>query len=56
MEGFRSLEHATPVAFPCRGAGFLMEPHPKYGEISCYIRSPDGYIIEFGQSTDVTYG
>jgi catechol 2,3-dioxygenase-like lactoylglutathione lyase family enzyme len=29
---------------------------PKYGEISCYIRDPDGYIIEVGQSTDLTYG
>jgi hypothetical protein len=26
----------------------------KYGEIRCYIRDPDGYIIEVGQSTDLT--
>jgi predicted enzyme related to lactoylglutathione lyase len=39
-----------------RGAEFLTEPIPKYGEIRCYIRDPDGYIIEVGQSTDVTYG
>ena len=26
------------------------------GEIRCYIRDPDGYIIEVGQSTDLTYG
>jgi hypothetical protein len=32
------------------------EPIPKYGEIRCYIRDPDGYIIEVGQSTDQTYG
>jgi predicted enzyme related to lactoylglutathione lyase len=37
-----------------RGAEFLTEPIPKYGEIRCYIRDPDGYIIEVGQSTDVT--
>ncbi len=28
----------------------------EYGEIRCYIRDPDGYIIEVGQSTDLTYG
>ena len=39
-----------------RGAEFLTEPIPKYGEIRCYIRDPDGYIIEVGQSTDVAYG
>jgi len=39
-----------------RGAGFITEPIPKYGEIRCYMRDPDGYIIEIGQSTDVTYG
>jgi catechol 2,3-dioxygenase-like lactoylglutathione lyase family enzyme len=37
-----------------RGAEFITEPIPKYGEIRCYIRDPDGYIIEVGQSTDPT--
>ena len=36
-----------------RGAKFITEPKEKYGEIRCYIRDPDGYIIEVGQSTDV---
>ena len=36
-----------------RGAEFITEPIPKYGEIRCYIRDPDGYIIEVGQTTDV---
>jgi hypothetical protein len=27
-----------------------------YGEIRCYIRDPDGYIIEVGQSTELKYG
>ena len=31
-----------------------MEPKEKYGEIRCYIRDPDGYIIEVGQSTELT--
>ena len=39
-----------------RGAEFITEPIPKYGEIRCYIRDPDGYIIEVGQSTDQIYG
>jgi hypothetical protein len=40
-----------------RGAEFITEPKPKYGETRCYIRDPDGYIIEVGQSnTGVTYG
>jgi catechol 2,3-dioxygenase-like lactoylglutathione lyase family enzyme len=39
-----------------RGADFITEPIPKYGETRCYIRDPDGYIIEVGQSTDLTYG
>jgi len=39
-----------------RGAEFITEPIPKYGEIRCYIRDPDGYIIEVGQSTDLCNG
>lgn len=39
-----------------RGAAFITKPIPKYGEIRCYIRDPDGYIIEIGQSTDLIYG
>ena len=40
-----------------RGAEFITEPKVKYGETRCYIRDPDGYIIEVGQSKpDFTYG
>ena len=40
-----------------RGADFITEPKDKYGEIRCYIRDPDGYIIEIGQSKPgVAYG
>ena len=40
-----------------RGAAFITEPKDKYGETRCYIRDPDGYIIEVGQSKpDFTYG
>jgi predicted enzyme related to lactoylglutathione lyase len=40
-----------------RGAEFITDPKDKYGEIRCYIRDPDGYIIEVGQSKPgVAYG
>ena len=40
-----------------RGADFITEPKDKYGETRCYIRDPDGYIIEVGQSKpEFTYG
>jgi catechol 2,3-dioxygenase-like lactoylglutathione lyase family enzyme len=28
-----------------RCAEFITKPIPKYGEIRCYIRDPDGYVI-----------
>ena len=34
-----------------RGAEFITEPILKARETRCYIRDPDGYIIEVGQST-----
>jgi predicted enzyme related to lactoylglutathione lyase len=40
-----------------RGAEFITEPKDKYGETRCYIRDPDGYIIEVGQNKpDFKYG
>jgi catechol 2,3-dioxygenase-like lactoylglutathione lyase family enzyme len=42
--------HACYTLWKSRGAEFLTEPKDKYGEIRCYIRDPDGYIIEIGQS------
>jgi predicted enzyme related to lactoylglutathione lyase len=49
--------HASYELWRSRGAEFITEPKPKYGETRCYIQDPDGYIIEVGQSNpDVTYG
>ena len=49
--------HACYDLWRSRGAQFITEPLDKYGETRCYIRDPDGYIIEVGQSKpDVTYG
>jgi predicted enzyme related to lactoylglutathione lyase len=40
-----------------RGAKFITPPMDKAGETCCYIRDPDGYIIEVGQSKPgFTYG
>jgi catechol 2,3-dioxygenase-like lactoylglutathione lyase family enzyme len=33
-----------------RGAQFLTEPKEQESEIRCYIRDPDGHLIEVGQS------
>jgi catechol 2,3-dioxygenase-like lactoylglutathione lyase family enzyme len=33
-----------------RGAEFITPPRDHYGETCCYLRDPDGYIIEVGQS------
>ena len=60
ISGFLNLRAADIQAcyalWKSRGAEFITEPIPKYGEIRCYIRDPDGYIIEVGQSTDQVYG
>jgi predicted enzyme related to lactoylglutathione lyase len=42
--------HACYELWKSRGATFLSEPLDKYGETRCYIRDPDGYIIEIGES------
>jgi catechol 2,3-dioxygenase-like lactoylglutathione lyase family enzyme len=34
-----------------RGAEFLTEPKQHATEIRCYIRDPDGHLIEVGQTT-----
>ena len=34
-----------------RGAKFITEPKEHATEIRCYMRDPDGYLIEVGQTT-----
>lgn len=36
-----------------KGAEFLTEPKDHGGEIRCYMRDPDGYLIEVGQATGI---
>lgn len=61
MSGFMNIRVADIQAcyelWKGRGAEFITEPREKYGERLCYMRDPDGYIIEVGQSKpDFQYG
>ena len=42
--------HAVYAEWSARGAQFLTPPKQHRYEIRCYIRDPDGYIIEVGQT------
>ena len=42
---------AVYTEWSARGAEFLTPPKRHETEIRCYIRDPDGYIIEVGQTT-----
>jgi catechol 2,3-dioxygenase-like lactoylglutathione lyase family enzyme len=42
--------HAAYSEWSARGAEFLTAPKQHEVEIRCYIRDPDGYIIEVGQT------
>ena len=44
--------HARYTEWSARGAQFLTPPKQHQFEIRCYIRDPDGYLIEVGQTTD----
>lgn len=39
-----------------KGAEFLTEPIDRKAEIRCYMRDPDGYLIEVGQATGMLEG
>ena len=43
---------AVHAEWSARGAQFLTPPKHHEFEIRCYIRDPDGYIVEVGQTTD----
>jgi catechol 2,3-dioxygenase-like lactoylglutathione lyase family enzyme len=43
--------HAAYAEWSARGAEFLTPPKQHPVEIRCYIRDPDGHIIEVGQTT-----
>jgi catechol 2,3-dioxygenase-like lactoylglutathione lyase family enzyme len=39
-----------------KGAEFVTPPIDRGAEIRCYMRDPDGYLIEVGQSTGLQHG
>ncbi|XVQ15822.1 VOC family protein [Spirillospora sp. CA-255316] len=39
-----------------QGATFVTEPLDRKAEIRCYLRDPDGYLIEIGQATGMLHG
>ncbi len=39
-----------------RGAEFLTPPIDRTAEVRCYLRDPDGYLIELGQATGLLEG
>jgi catechol 2,3-dioxygenase-like lactoylglutathione lyase family enzyme len=47
----RDIE-AVYSEWSARGAQFLTPPKQHQYEIRCYIRDPDGHLIEVGQTTD----
>ena len=61
MSGFMIIRVADIQAcyalWRSRGAEFITEPKDHCGETLCYMRDPDGYLIEVGQSKpEFTYG
>ncbi|MBV9447935.1 MAG: VOC family protein [Streptosporangiaceae bacterium] len=43
--------HAVYAEWSARGAEFLTPPEQHQTEIRCYMRDPDGHLIEGGQTT-----
>ncbi len=42
---------ATYAEWSARGAEFLTPPQDRGGEIRCYLRDPDGHLIEVGETS-----
>ena len=45
--------HATYETWRARGAAFLTPPTDMGAEIRCYLRDPDGHLIDVGQTTKI---
>jgi hypothetical protein len=48
--------HACYEEWSSKGAEFVTPPIDRGAEIRCYMRDPDGYLIEVGQSTGLLVG
>jgi catechol 2,3-dioxygenase-like lactoylglutathione lyase family enzyme len=42
--------HAAYAELTARGAAFLTAPHDWGGEIRCFLRDPDGHLVEISES------
>jgi catechol 2,3-dioxygenase-like lactoylglutathione lyase family enzyme len=60
VSSFLNVRVADIAAFytaaKSKGAQFLTEPLDRKAEIRCYLRDPDGYLIEIGQATGMVSG
>ena len=60
VSAFLNIRVADIAAFyeraTSRGARFLTEPLDRKAELRCYLRDPDGYLIEVGQATGMLEG
>jgi len=45
---------AIYTAWSARGAEFLTPPQDRGAEIRCYLRDPDGHLIEVGQTSQAS--
>jgi catechol 2,3-dioxygenase-like lactoylglutathione lyase family enzyme len=60
ISSFLNVRVADIAAFysdaKSKGAQFLTEPLDRKAEIRCYLRDPDGYLIEISQATGMLHG
>lgn len=60
VSAFLNVRVADIAAFyaaaRAKGAHFLTEPKDRKAELRCYLRDPDGYLIEIGQATGMVHG
>jgi catechol 2,3-dioxygenase-like lactoylglutathione lyase family enzyme len=60
VSAFMNVRVADMAAFyddaTAKGAQFLTEPMDRKAELRCYLRDPDGYLIEVGQATGMLEG
>ena len=48
--------HACYEEWKAKGAVFVTPPIDRGAETRCYLRDPDGYLIEVGQATGLLHG
>lgn len=60
VSAFLNIRVADITAFyddaRAKGAQFLTEPQDRKAELRCYLRDPDGYLVEIGQATGMLQG